>query len=321
MNRREALLAASALVVAPLVQAQPERMRRIGLLLPSASSARIEVPLSKRLAALGWVTGRNLEMVVRNAEDHLDRLPALAAQLVALKPEVIVVGTIPATRAVKAATGTIPIVFTWVGDPVAAALVESLARPGGNATGLSNMVIDTAPKQFELLKALQPSLARVAELYDPNYAGGPLRARYKELAQRAGVTLIPVACSSAADLESAFTTAVREGTTAMVINPLPLYAVLASRIAQLAIRHRIVAIAQTRIYPDAGGLLSYGGDLFDQFLRTAGYVDRILRGARPADLPVEQPDRFQLVINLKAAKALGLSIPQIVLLQATEVIE
>lgn len=322
MNRRRALLLASAaLVVAPGLRAQPDRVRRVGLLLPSASAARLEVPFTKRMAVLGWIAGRNLALEVRNANDHLDRLPSLAAELARLKVDVLVSASTPATRAASNAAGPIPVVFTWVGDPVGIGVVASLARPGGNVTGLCNLASDLAAKQLELLKALRPGLARVAELYDPKYPVGPVRNQYKVSAAQAGVALIPAAASSAAELEGAFATAARERATAMVIDPLPMYGGLSTRIAQLSIEHRIAAVSQTRGYPYAGGLVSYGPDQVDQFVRAANYVDRILRGARPADLPVEQPERFEMVINLKAAKALGIAVPQTVLLQATEVLE
>jgi putative ABC transport system substrate-binding protein len=321
MKRRQAILAAGALAASPLIYAQAQRVRRIGILVPSAYGAGMVVAFSKRLGALGWVEGRNLTIEVRNGEAHLGRLPMLAAELVRLKVDLIVTVTTPATRAVKAAAGTIPVVFAWVGDPVASKFVASLARPGGTVTGLSIIAAEVAPKQFELLKALVPGLARVAQLHDPKYMGGPLNATYIEAAARAGIALIPVVASTAAELEPAFAAAVRERAGAMVIPPRPLHSDQNERIVQLAKQFRMPCAAQTREFPAAGGLVSYGSDLNDGFLRTATYVDKILRGAKPSDLPVEQADRFELVVNRRTATELGLTIPQVVLLQATEVIE
>jgi putative ABC transport system substrate-binding protein len=273
------------------------------------------------LAALGWVEGRNLSIEVRNAEAHLERLPALAAELVRLKVDLIVTVTTPATRVVKAAAGTIPVVFAWVGDPVASKFVASLARPGGTVTGVTQLARDVAPKQIELLKALVPGLARMANLYDPKYAGGGLNETYIEEASRAGVELVRVTASSPGEFEQAFAAATRERATAMLIPPLPLYADHSARIAQLAKQFRMPCAGQMREFAAAGGLISYGANLTDGFLRMAYYVDKILRGAKPAELPVEQADRFEIVVNRGTAAELGLKIPQVVLLQATEVIE
>ena len=323
MKRRQLLFAACALAAAPLVRAQAERVRRIGILVPSAYGTGMLARFSKRLAGLGWIEGRNLAIDLRNAEGDLERLPALARELARLKLDVIVAVTTPGTRAAKDAAGTIPVVFAWVGDPVTAKLVSSLARPGGTLTGLSTITYEVFPKQIELLNAFVPSLKRVAFLSYPKYAGVASSVRYgfKEVAARAGVALIEVEAGSVAELESAFAAASRERTTAMVIPPLPLYADQSERIAQLAKKYRLPSAAQIREYPAAGGLISYGSDLTDSFLRMAPYVDKILRGAKPADLPVEQADRFELVINRRTAAELGLTIPQSVLLQATEVID
>lgn len=240
MRRRELIVAAGMLAIAPRLHAQPQHLRRIGILVPSAYGAGMIAPFAKRLASLGWVEGRNLAIELRNAEAQLERMPELAAELVRLRVDLLVTVTTPATRVVKSAAGTIPVVFSWVGDPVGSKFVASLARPGGNMTGLSQIQGGVAPKQFELLKALLPGLARAAQLHDPQYAGG---------------------------------------------------------------------------------LISYGANLADGFMRMAPYVDKILRGAKPADLPVEQADQFELVVNRRTAKELGLAIPQAVLLRATEVIE
>jgi len=321
MKRREWLFAAGALAAAPLARAQNERVRRVGILVPSAYGAGMIAPLSKRLARLGWAEGRNLLIEVRNAEAHLERLPALAAELVRLKVDLIVTVTTPATRAAKAAAGTIPVVFAWVGDPVAQKFVATLARPGGTVTGVTQLARDVAPKQIELLKAMVPGLARMAQLYDPKYAGGGLNETYIEEATRVGVELLPVAASSPEEFERAFAAATRERATAMLIPPLPLYADHSERIAQLAKQFRMPCAGQMREFAAAGGLISYGANLPDGFLRMAYYVDKILRGAKPAELPVEQADRFEIVVNRRTAVELGLKIPPVVLVQATVVIE
>jgi putative ABC transport system substrate-binding protein len=321
MNRRDALFAAAGLVATPLLRAQNERVRRIGILVPSAYGAGMIPEFSRRLAALGWVEGRNLAIELRNAQAQFERLPALAKELVDLKVDLIVSVSTPATRVALAAAGSIPVVFAWVGDPVAVKFVASLAHPGGTATGLSQVQADLAAKQLGFLRAVVPGLARVAQLHDPKFAGGPLNKNYIEAAARAGISLVRVAVSSASDLEPAFAEAAREKASGMLVPPLPLYGDLGERIAQLALRYRMASSAQAREYVETGGLISYGANLSDGFMRMAPYVDSILRGAKPADLPVQLADRFELVVNRRTAKALGLTIPQSVLLQATEVIE
>jgi putative ABC transport system substrate-binding protein len=322
-NRRRflgfALLSCVGVLVPIKAIAQP--VRRVGILVPSAWGAEMVPEFSKRLAGLGWIEGRNLAFELRNAQAQLERLPALARELVNHEVDLIVAVTTPATRIAIAAAGSIPIVFAWVGDPVATKFVASLARPGGTVTGVCQVQSDLAAKQLELLTAVVPGLARVAQLHNPKYAGGPLNAKYIEAAARAGISLVRVTVSSAADLEPAFAAAAREGAAAMLVPPEPLYGEAREPIARLALRYRMASSGQAREYAEAGGLISYGANLLDGFMRMAPYVDKILRGAKPADLPVELADRFDLVVNLKTAKALGLTIPQSVLLQATEVIE
>lgn len=322
MKRRQLLLAASALAAAPFLHAQAQCVRRVGVLLPSAANAALVKPFSKRLGDLGWIEGKNVAIEVRVADNQYERFPVLAAELVRLDVEVIVTASTPVARAAKEASTRIPVVFAWVADPVASGLIASLARPGGNLTGLSNVVFDIAPKQFELLKALIPDLQRVAELRDPKFdRTQQMSSQLKDAAARAGLTLIQVDASSAGELEHAFAAAARERATAMVVPPLPLYGMQGKRIAELAKQYRIPTASQFRSFVVAGGLVSYGSDLYDGFLRTAIYVDKILRGARPADLPVEQADRFETVINRRTAKELGLTIPQAVMLRADDVIE
>lgn len=322
MNRRQALLTAGLLPLALLARAQAQRVRRVGILLPSKVNERLLAPYRKRLGELGWFEGRSLAFELRNADSHYERLPALAKELARLNVDVIVTASTPATRAAKDATATIPVVFAWVADPVASGLIASLARPDGNLTGLSNVAFEIAPKQLELLKALVPNLQRVAELRDPKFEGTQAMSdQLKDAAARAGFSLIQVEASSPAELGTAFAAAARQRATAMVVPPLSSYAENAARIAQLAKQYRIPTAFQFRSFVAAGGLVSYGSDLNDAFLRTAAYVDKILRGAKPADLPVEQADRFETIVNRGTAKALGLTIPQSVLLRADEVIE
>ena len=320
MKRREVLLA-FALAGVPFAHAQ-ERVRRVGVLLPAALNAGLMGPLRKRLAELGWVEGKNLAFELRNAENRYDRLPALAADLVRLEVDLIVAASTPVARAAKDASSKIPVVFTWVADPVGSGLVASLGRPGSNATGLSNRATEVAPKSLELIKTLIPDLKRVAELRDPNFAGTPaMSAQLKAAAPRLGITLIQVGASAADELEPAFAAAAREKVQAMLVPPLPLYGEQRKLIAELGKKYRIATASQFRSFVEAGGLVSYGSDLNDGFVRTATYVDRILRGAKPADLPVEQSDRFVITLNRRTAAELGLKIPQDLLLRADEVFE
>lgn len=322
MNRRRLLLAAGALAVAPRLHAQAQRIRRIGILLPAKWNEGLLAPYRKRLGELGWVEGRNLAIKARDGENRYERFASLAAELVRLKVDVIVTASTPVARAAKEATAAIPVVFAWVADPVGSELIASLARPGANLTGVSNVAFEIAPKQVELLKALVPGLQRVAELKDPKWAPGqPMSDQLKRAADQAGLVLIQVHASSAEELERAFSAATRERAGAMVVPPLPLFGEHANRIGELAKHYRIPTASQSRRFVAAGGLVSYGSDLVDGFLRTAVFVDKILRGAKPADLPVEQANRFELVLNRRTAKELGLVIPPLVLLQATEVIE
>jgi putative ABC transport system substrate-binding protein len=323
MKRRALLLAAGAIAVAPRLHAQSQRVRRVGLLNSSPTSGALLAALGKRLGELGWIEGQNLVLEVRSAENRYDRLPALAKELVDLKVDVLVAVSTPAALAARQASAQIPIVFTWIADPVASGLVASLPRPGGNATGLSNVAVGLFPKQFEVLKALNPKLQRVAALGDPSfpgYAQAALQLR-ESAAAAAGVSLVHVVAQTVPDLDRAFAAAASERASAMVIPSLPLYGSNAGHIAQLGIKHRIMTATQARVFAAAGALFSFGSDLRDGFLRVAPYVNRILRGAKPAELPVEQADRFELILNRKTAAALGITIPQSLLLQATEVIE
>lgn len=327
MRRRDLILAAGAFTAAPLLYAQAQRVRRIGVLFggPLASSARSPWfdEFRTRLAKFGWSEGANLEIVVWSAENRVDRFPALVREAVTRKVEVIVINSTPGALVAKELSMGIPVVFTQLGDPVGSGLVASLARPGGHVTGTSIQMTEIASKQIELLKALVPKLERIAELRSP--AVGKLAfdvsANLARAAVRAGVGLIHLDADKAADIEPAFAVAARARIQAMVVVPIGLYFSEIKRIVQLARQHRIATMFASRNLVAAGGLASYGPDFMDAFVRAAHYVDRILRGAQPADLPVEQADRFELVINRRTAAEIGLTIPPSVLLQATEVIE
>lgn len=327
MNRRDALLALSAYgsALLPLHSgAQVVQTRRIGLLLPGTRALYISYldALATRLRELGWEPGRNITLDARYADNHHDRLTSLAREMVEQKFDMIITGSSPAAVAMKQASSSVPVVFTAVADPVALGLVQSLARPGGNMTGYSMLIVDFATKQVELLKELQPQLQRFAAMLRPNHpANRQLIPQLENAAKIARATLLIVDAVSLETIETAFVKAVAERATAMVIPPDPLYGIHRVRIAQLALQHRIATAFSTSGFVRSGGLLSYGPDLTHEFASAAQYIDKILRGAKPADLPVEQAGRFLTVINRGTARALGLTIPQSVLLRADEVIE
>lgn len=323
MNRRDAVVALLALgaPTAPFpVCAQTPQVRRIGVLLPNAFPTGMSA-FRKRLDALGWVEGKNLAIEFRHADNRNERFPALAEDLVRQKVELIATTSTPGALAAKVATSSIPVVFALVADPVGSGLVASLGRPGGNLTGVSNLALEIASKQLELLKALVPKLKRVAYLRDPSNLLTPLFESMSSAAVRAGVTLLNLEARTAEEIDAAFAKAARERVAAMVVPPASLYLTQTKRIVELAKHYRIATAYQNRQAVSAGGLVSYGIDFVDGFARTAVYVDKILRGAKPADLPVEQADRFMMVINRSTAKALGLTIPQSVLVRVDEVIE
>ena len=324
MKRRELLLASAALLAASGSHAQAQRMRRIGVLFPGTQGQQGALldPFAKRLGELGWVQGKTIAIESRYADNRHERLPALAKELIEQKVELIVTGSTPAALAAKNSTSSVPVVFSAVSDPVALGLVQSLGRPGGNATGTSSLVLEVAAKQLELLKALVPKLERAAVLLTPGHpANRMLTEQLQRAGAQAGVALVVVEAGTPEALEPAFVKAESERAAAMVIPPDPLYFGQRTQIAQLAKRHRIATAFAARGFVVAGGLVSYGINYVGEFVRTAVYVDKILRGAKPADLPVEQADRFEIVVTRKAAADLGLTIPQAVLLQATEVIE
>jgi putative ABC transport system substrate-binding protein len=298
------------------------KVRRIGILTTSAprSSAYLQA-FEQGLHELGYVENQNLAIEFRTAEGKVDRLPALAAELGRLQVDIIVTQGTPAASAAKNATSTIPIVFAGAGDPVASGLVASLARPGGNLTGLSILAPDLSAKRLELLKEAVPKASRIAALH----TGGtsvPLSLRPTEEAARSlGLQLQVLEVRGPDDFESAFAAAVRGRAQALVVLPSPILTYHQKPLVGLAAKHRLPALYQARDFVDAGGLMSYGLSLRDHFRRAATYVDKILRGAKPAELPVEQPMKFELVINMKTAKALGLRIPPALRLRADQIID
>ncbi len=274
------------------------------------------------LRELGYVEGKNLTFERRFAEDRLDRLPGLAAELVSLKVDVIMAAGTLAPLAAKRATSTIPIVMMAAGDPVGSGLVASLAHPGGNVTGMSLMAPDLGGKRLELLKELLPGISRVAVLWN---AANPYSALvFKETvgaARTLGVELQSLEIREPPDIDGALEAATGQHADALITVEDPLTIDLRKKIAEFAADHRLPTISGLRVFADSGFLMSYGADLADIIRRSAVYVDKILKGAKPSDLPVEQPTKFELVINLKTAKSLGLTIPSILLARADEVIE
>ena len=303
------------------LRAQTPTVRRIGILLPTAAPA-LNGAFRKRMAGLGWIEGQNLLIHFRHAEDHNERLRDLAGELVSLRVEVIATTSTPGALAAKAATATIPIVFALVADPVGSGVVSSLARPGGNITGVSNLAGEIGLKQFELLKALMPKLERAAFLNDPSISvARDISAPIRAAAERAGISLTVIDVETAQEIAPAFARASRERATAMIVPPASLYLAHGQQIADLAKRYRIPTVHQDRRTVVQGALVSYGVDFVDGFARTAVYVDKILKGAKPGDLPVEQTERFVTAINRSTAKALGIKIPQSVLVRVDEVVE
>ena len=305
---------------------QPARTPRIGVLLPGAPAAAARNPrmqaFYQSLREFGWVEGQNVVFERRYAQGQFGQLSDLATELARLNVDIIVTASTPPAMAAKSATTSIPIVILDPGDPVATGLVTSLARPGGNVTGVSSIAPDLAAKRLQLLKEAVPKLSRVAVLF--NAAIPPAEVAFRELqaaAQTLGVQIGPVGVERPSGLEDAFGVITKEQAAALVVFPDPLTFTNQERIVAFAAKGRLAAMFGAREFVDAGGLMSYGPNYPAMFRRGAYYVDRILRGTRPADLPVEQPMRFELVVNLKTAKALGLTFPPSILIRADQVIQ
>ena len=274
------------------------------------------------LRQLGYVEGRNIRLEFRYADSFLDRLPGLAAELVRLNPKVIVSAPLPANLAVHKATSTIPIVMATGADPVGFGLVQSLSHPGGNITGLANFAEQLASKQLDLMRELLPRLARVGTLVNvQNPLHVPQWQETQAAAAKASLALVRFDYNIPEDLERAFAQFTQEKVDAVLVPPDTTFRAYGKRIAELAAQSHLPAIYFNRLSVEAGGLLSYGPDITESYRRAAVFVDKILKGANPADLPIEQPTTIELAINLKAAKALGLAIPRSLLSRADEVIE
>src|SRR5262245_23793700 len=329
MDRRAFITIVGGSIVAGARAARAEqaaKTARIGYLSTGlATNPDQQKAFLQELRDLGYVEGRNVVIEYRDAEGRLERLPALAAQLVALKVDVIVAaaGTLPALAA-KQASRTLPIVFIAVGNPVTSGLVTSLARPGGNLTGLSAVTPELASKWLELLKQTVPRATRVAVLWQPGGMGDTDNEVLKQadVAARAlGVRLQLVEARGPADIDRAFSEMTRARADALTVLSTPMFGSERRRLVDLAAKNRLPTMFSFRGYVDAGGLMSYRSNLPDLSRRAAVYVGKILKGAKPADLPVEQPTKFEFVLNLKTAKALGLTIPPSVLARADQVVE
>jgi len=327
MTSRRAFLATAAggLLLAPLGAAaqQGGKVYRIGFLWdsPAVWPHALEA-FRQGLRNLGWVEGQNIVVEYRWTEGRFERLPSLVEELVRLKVDLIVAPTSIYTGAAKRATSTIPIVFASHADPIGSGHVASLARPGTNATGLTVVMSETMAKSLELLKAAVPGLRRVAVIWDPATPSHTPAMKAVEATGRAlGLRLQPVAVRSVTEFDSAFSAIVQERAGAVLVLSTPLFMGGAKRLAELAMTHKLPTMFGPREHVEAGGLMSYSPDRADLYRRAAIYVDKILKGANPADLPVQQATNFELVINLKTARALGLTIPQPMLQRADQIID
>jgi putative tryptophan/tyrosine transport system substrate-binding protein len=323
IDRRAFVGGGVAALVSPLAaEGQRAKVPHIGILAPTTCSHPNYQALREGLRALGYVEGKTIIIECREAAGRYERVPALAAELVRLKVDVLVTDGLSPARAAKQATKTIPIVMGTVGDPVGAGLVHSLAQPGANITGLTLATAELNTKRLEFLRALTPESTHVAVLTNPGNPGSALAVRETQAAARSlGLTLHVVEARSPEALDRAFAEMLKEQVKAVVILPDPILADQSTRAADLAAKYRLPAVGEARKFAEAGGLLAYGPRSEENFRRAASLVDKILKGAKPADLPVEQPTKLELVINLKTAKALGLTIPPSLLARADQVIE
>jgi putative ABC transport system substrate-binding protein len=328
MKRREVITLIGGAAAWPLAARaqQGERMRRIGVLtnLPAddpEGKARLDAFLQV-LQQLGWTDGRNVRIDTRDTQGDPDRTRRYAAELVALAPDIILAAGSGALAPLLQATRAVPIVFTIVADPVGAGFVESLARPGGNATGFLAFEYGISGKWLELLKQIAPDVTRAAVLRDTTIAAGTGQfGAIQSVAPSFGVELRPIDVRDAGEIERAVTAFARSLNGGLIVTGSPLAVFHRDLIITLAARHKLPAVYVERYFVAAGGLISYGPNRVDQFRQAAAYVDRILKGEKPADLPVQAPTKYELVINLKTAKALGLDVPPTVLARADEVIE
>ena len=325
MKRRQFITLLGGAAAWPLAARAQERVRRIAVLLPASSDNAVfqawVQAFVQGLALLGWTVGRNVRIDTRWATDAAD-VRRHAAELAALAPDVILAHGASSVTSLLQVTRTVPIVFPTAVDPVGAGIVDSLARPGGNATGFSGLEYGLSGKWLELLKEIAPEMTRAAVLRDPANPGGPaLFGIIQAVAPSLRVEVIPVNMRDAGEIERTVAAFAHSSIGGLIITPNPFAFAHRDLIFTLAAQHKLPAIYFDRAFVTAGGLISYGPDFLDQYRRAAGYVDRILKGEKPADLPVQAPTKYELVINLKTAKALGIEMPASVLARADEVIE
>jgi putative ABC transport system substrate-binding protein len=325
--RRRAFVAGSIAVLATArgVTAQPAgKPIRIGRLSPltAASEAPFMEAFRRGMTELGWVEGRDFTIEARYAEGRIERLPQLAASLVQERVDVILTGSNPGALAARNASSTLPVVIVTTGDPIGGGIVASLARPGGNVTGVTALGQVLNAKRLEVLKEAIPGLKRAVVLVNPaSPYTKPFLADRERMARELGVELPVVEARAPGDLGPSFAAIARERAGAIMVVTDPMFITHRRTIIELAARHRLPAVYGERESVDAGGLMFYGASLVDMYRRAASYVDRIVKGARPSDLPIEQPTKFELVVNLKTARSLGLIVPQSLLLRADQVIE
>jgi putative ABC transport system substrate-binding protein len=323
MDRRTfvAVLASASVTLARAADAQrATRVYRIGYFQGRAYLPERDNIFRQALRELGWIEGQNVEIEYRYGDGRLDKMTAIAAELVRLNVDVIVTSGTTAVRIAKEATGTIPIVM-MSGEPVMTRLVASLARPGGNLTGLTHVTKETIGKRLALLSEVVPKATRVAAIFNPDNPGEAMfSSEMESTAQALHLQLVLFKVTSADQLDGAFARAVEQHVQGVLVLEDPVFTGNPRKVTELATRHRMPAVYGSAVYARAGGLMSYGADFDDLYRRAATYVDKILKGVKPADMPIEQPSKFELVVNLQTAKALAITIPQALLVRADEVI-
>jgi putative tryptophan/tyrosine transport system substrate-binding protein len=328
MNRRELIALLSGAAIWPLAARaqQPERMRRIGVLVGSVetdleSQARVAA-FERGLQTLGWIAGRNVHLDYRFGSADSELIQKYAAELVGMMPDVILANSPQVLRALSQRTSTIPIVFALIVDPVGEGFIKSLAQPGGNITGFTSFEYPLSGKWLELLKEIAPSVRQVLAInHSENVTGAGYLRALEGAGSATGVKLIAAQVRDAAEIEQAIATMARQSNGGLIILPSALAQVNREMITKVTAQHRLPAVYPFRYFVATGGLMSYGVDTVDVFLRSASYIDRVLKGEKPAALAVQQPTKFELTINLKTAKALGLTVPPTLLARADEVIE
>jgi putative ABC transport system substrate-binding protein len=325
-NRRKFLIVLGAVALAApftcIAQQERPKAARIGVLEFGSGDAKGREALIRGLQELGYVEGKNVFIEYRVADGKYERLPALAAELVRMKVDIIVGGGTNAIQAAQHASGAIPIVMVRTGDPVGSGFVASLARPGRNITGLSNIIIDVVNKYLELLRVAVPKVSRVTIFANPSNPNHPSFLKRIQAAENTnGVKLTLIRVNTGTGVEDAFRSMTHEHAEAVIVLPDAFFLSQARRIAELAVQHHLPTMFWTREAVESGGLMSYGQNSDEHYYRAASYVDRILKGARPGDLPVEQPTKIELVINMKTARSLGLTIPQSLQLRADDLIQ